>query len=763
MPKRSASDALQAAVPAPKVEGAALKSRSGRVVRPKVWDDGTLAAPLAALKDDAGEGSPVPERGDPDAADPDFSLEKEQASEEGHASGGTAHGGAAVSSGHHAHSHPHGADSGEEGEVPYSDDSPRVSVGGSQGSVGRARSGSVGRDEHGKFTSGHRARGGRGGRAGGRGEGGGGGIFKQAAVEVLRLEKRLMSTGEIARVALKRGLIKCTGKTPEATMASALYTDIKRKEGQSVFIRPHEGLFGLREWVEQGVAFQDEFAEEMAKRARAAFGVYAGIPGMPPMMPPMVDSDGVPIGTPYGPAMMPFPGMPPMGMLPPDMLPPGMAAHHSTHAAAGAAKGAAKGSDDDGLMGLLAAAEELTKTTGEEGKPQAAAEGEQPAAAAAAAAQQEQAAAAAPEGEGAAPMDTDGERQQQHGEAGETAEQQLPAAQQQQDAQQLQQQHAQQQGASEAGTAADEDDAAAALAAVADAAAEEPAGARRGASEEPAEGRRFPGFPMPGEAGAMPYPYPYHMYHQAYGYYQPYMYGPPPAGVPGLPPLPKQRSGGAPGELQLLQSGGSGGLDLTVRGSNRAFTGAARGAGGAAAVAAAVAADGQEQVNILNLPLPEVELQGEVVAGGDSGVPAGSVAPGQLKEAEAQVMGLEKELGTSHPEVGKAYLSLSRLYLAGCAESNAKQLAVAALSRAAEIMNVCQLALKRQPSCSSSFTYLMDRIRSGEQRPLALAVPAAAAAAAAPATLAEQRPVGEPAAHGEDAHVALPGSAVEAH
>lgn len=139
-------------------------------------------------------------------------------------------------------------------------------------------------------------------------------------------------------------------------MASALYTDIKRKEGQSVFIRPHEGLFGLREWIEQGVAFQasagaapsghssagcraaappacalragvldslprrlptlapccpcpcscsclaaglplrwptlampaglllwlpqDEFAEEMAKRARAAFGVY-GVPGGP--------------------------------------------------------------------------------------------------------------------------------------------------------------------------------------------------------------------------------------------------------------------------------------------------------------------------------------------------------------------------------------------------------------------------------------------------------------------------------------------------
>ena len=198
------------------------------------------------------------------------------------------------------------------------------------GSTGRARSGSVGRDEHGglhallgspialvachgctlcsacaaaraplgalvlplpapthpasplppppagKFTAGARPRGARGGR--GRGDGGGG-IFKKAAMEVLRLEKRLMSTGaghacasalpglcagaracwlapssraqrpqrpqgplapsapspapphpacchlgagEIARVALKRGLIKCTGKTPEATMASAL-------------------------------------------------------------------------------------------------------------------------------------------------------------------------------------------------------------------------------------------------------------------------------------------------------------------------------------------------------------------------------------------------------------------------------------------------------------------------------------------------------------------------------------------------------------
>lgn len=35
-------------------------------------------------------------------------------------------------------------------------------------------------------------------------------------------------------------------------MASALYTDVKRKERMSVFQRPLEGLFGLREWEEEG-------------------------------------------------------------------------------------------------------------------------------------------------------------------------------------------------------------------------------------------------------------------------------------------------------------------------------------------------------------------------------------------------------------------------------------------------------------------------------------------------------------------------------
>lgn len=39
------------------------------------------------------------------------------------------------------------------------------------------------------------------------------------------------------RLALDWGLLNCQGKTPEATMASSMYGDIKRKDRRSIFIR----------------------------------------------------------------------------------------------------------------------------------------------------------------------------------------------------------------------------------------------------------------------------------------------------------------------------------------------------------------------------------------------------------------------------------------------------------------------------------------------------------------------------------------------
>ena len=108
---------------------------------PQVWDDGTLAAPLAALRDEGGlEGSPLPaskraERAE--AEDPDFSLQAEEGhsgeegrggSERAHARGhGHGHGGGG--GGHHGRG---GSGHSEEDEAgghhAYSSDSPRVSV-----------------------------------------------------------------------------------------------------------------------------------------------------------------------------------------------------------------------------------------------------------------------------------------------------------------------------------------------------------------------------------------------------------------------------------------------------------------------------------------------------------------------------------------------------------------------------------------------------------------------------------------------------------
>lgn len=39
------------------------------------------------------------------------------------------------------------------------------------------------------------------------------------------------------RLALEWGILNCHGKTPEATMASSLYGDVKRKDKVSMFIR----------------------------------------------------------------------------------------------------------------------------------------------------------------------------------------------------------------------------------------------------------------------------------------------------------------------------------------------------------------------------------------------------------------------------------------------------------------------------------------------------------------------------------------------
>ncbi len=82
--------------------------------------------------------------------------------------------------------------------------------------------------------------------------------FKQGACNVLKDKKRPLSAKEITQIALKDGLIKTDGKTPDATMGAVIYADIKQKKEKSLFVKVKSGLFGLREWDEEAKEGKDE-------------------------------------------------------------------------------------------------------------------------------------------------------------------------------------------------------------------------------------------------------------------------------------------------------------------------------------------------------------------------------------------------------------------------------------------------------------------------------------------------------------------------
>jgi len=72
--------------------------------------------------------------------------------------------------------------------------------------------------------------------------------FKDAAYKILKSESRPLRADVITDVALRRGLLRTIGKTPEKTMGAQLYTDIKTNKDKSAFIQPGKSRFGLREW-----------------------------------------------------------------------------------------------------------------------------------------------------------------------------------------------------------------------------------------------------------------------------------------------------------------------------------------------------------------------------------------------------------------------------------------------------------------------------------------------------------------------------------
>ncbi|PKL35952.1 MAG: hypothetical protein CVV44_20785 [Spirochaetae bacterium HGW-Spirochaetae-1] len=70
--------------------------------------------------------------------------------------------------------------------------------------------------------------------------------FKDVAVKILRKTPKPLSPKEITEIALEEGLLETEGKTPEATMAAHIYTDIK-KNIDTPFIKVGRGRFSLKE------------------------------------------------------------------------------------------------------------------------------------------------------------------------------------------------------------------------------------------------------------------------------------------------------------------------------------------------------------------------------------------------------------------------------------------------------------------------------------------------------------------------------------
>jgi hypothetical protein len=74
--------------------------------------------------------------------------------------------------------------------------------------------------------------------------------YRKAALEVLRKERRAMTAREIIAAATSRGLLTAGGRTPDASLAGRLYTDIQRNGKDSPFIQVGPRKYALREWSE---------------------------------------------------------------------------------------------------------------------------------------------------------------------------------------------------------------------------------------------------------------------------------------------------------------------------------------------------------------------------------------------------------------------------------------------------------------------------------------------------------------------------------
>ena len=75
--------------------------------------------------------------------------------------------------------------------------------------------------------------------------------FLSAASRVLREERRILTSKELVDLAIRKGFLTTTGRTPWKTMNARLSTDILEKKERSLFMRSGSSQFALREWSDK--------------------------------------------------------------------------------------------------------------------------------------------------------------------------------------------------------------------------------------------------------------------------------------------------------------------------------------------------------------------------------------------------------------------------------------------------------------------------------------------------------------------------------
>lgn len=96
--------------------------------------------------------------------------------------------------------------------------------------------------------------------------------FKDIAYQILLEENRPLHSNEITKIALERGLLKTSGKTPEATMNAQIVTDIKNKSDGSRFVKHAPSTFFINKdsslLIENNVTIKQKKTESIPSKQR---------------------------------------------------------------------------------------------------------------------------------------------------------------------------------------------------------------------------------------------------------------------------------------------------------------------------------------------------------------------------------------------------------------------------------------------------------------------------------------------------------------